>query len=163
MNVVNSVTPRVDETTIDLGLQLGVSAGLAVVMVVIHTLGLIGISRLLKLREQRLLEHDFDVRAIGLIGSFGLLLLLLHMFEIFVFALFYMQVSALNLEEALFYSASAYATLGRTADYFPPDWRLVGAIEALIGFILIGWSTAFMVTTMRKLSEQSEKPEMPEP
>jgi hypothetical protein len=64
-------------------------------------------------------------------------------------------VSHLDLEKALYYSASAYATLGRTADYFPVTWRLIGAIEALIGFILIGWSTAFMVTTMRKLSESA--------
>ena len=157
MNVVNSVTPAVDETTIDLGLQLTAIAGLSVVMVVVHTLGLIGISRLLGLKEQRLLEHDFDSRAVALIAGFGLLLILLHMAEIVVFALFYLTVSSLNFEEALFYSASAYATLGRTAEYFPPDWRLVGAIEALIGFILIGWSTAFMVTTMRKLAESAEK------
>jgi hypothetical protein len=39
-----------------------------------------------------------------------------------------------SLEAALNCSASAYATLGRTADYFPADWRLVGAFEALIGF-----------------------------
>lgn len=157
MNVVNSVAPNVDETTIDLGFQLAAIGGLSLVMVVMHTLGLVGISRLLGLKEERLLEHEFDYGAVGLIGSFGLLLILLHMAEIVVFALFYLLVSALNFEEALYYSASAYATLGRTADYFPPDWRLVGAIEALIGFILIGWSTAFMVTTMRKLAESAEK------
>ena len=157
MNVVNSVTPAVDETTVDLTLQLSAIAGLSLVMVVMHTLGLVGISRLLGLKEKRLLEHDFDYRAVGLIGSFGLLLILLHTAEILVFALFYLTVSALDFEESLYYSASAYATLGRTADYFPPEWRLVGAIEALIGFILIGWSTAFMVTTMRKLAESAEE------
>ena len=157
MNIVNSVAPQVDQTTVDLGLQLAVIASMSLVMVVIHTLGLIGISRLLGLREKRLLEHAFDHRAVGLIGSFGLLLIMLHLAEIFVFALLYLEVSTLDFEEALYYSASAYATLGRTADYFPSDWRLVGAFEALIGFILIGWSTAFMVTTMRKLAENAEK------
>ena len=72
------------------------------------------------------------------------------------FHVFFLLVSAMNLPEALFYSASAYATLGWTADYFPTSWRLIGAVEALIGFILIGWSTAFMVTTMRKLSESAK-------
>lgn len=157
MNIVNSVAPAVGDTTIDLGIQLAAIAGLSLVMVVMHTLGLIGISRLLGLQEKRLLEHAFDHRAVGLIGSFGLLLILLHMAEILVFALFYLAVSGLNFEEALYYSASAYATLGRTADYFPSDWRLMGAFEALIGFILIGWSTAFMVTTMRKLAESADK------
>ncbi len=104
-----------------------------------------------------MLKHDFDISAIALLASFGLLVLFLHMLEILVFALFYMYVSHLDLERALFYSASAYATLGRTADYFPTTWRLIGAVEALIGFILIGWSTAFMVTTMRKLAESANK------
>ena len=45
----------------------------------------------------------------------------------------------------------AYATLGRTADYFPPDWRLIGALEALIGFLLIGWSKAFIVSKANRL------------
>ena len=156
--MVDSVAPAVDEATIDLGLQLLAIGGLSLVMVVMHTLGLVGISRLLGLQEKRLLEHDFDSRAVALIGSFGLLLILLHMAEIVVFALFYLAVGGMRtFEEALFYSASAYATLGWTAEYFPPDWRLIGALEALIGFILIGWSTAFMVTTMRKLSESAEK------
>ena len=156
MNALNSVSPAIDETTITLGIQLAVTAGFAIVMVVMHTLGLVGISRLLKLKDDRLLKHDFDLSAVGLLASFGLLLLLLHMLEIAVFAIFYTLVSTMDLTEALFYSASAYATLGWTADYFPDSWRLIGAVEALIGFILIGWSTAFMVTTMRKLSETAK-------
>ena len=156
MNALNSVAPAIDDTTVAVGLQLAVTAGFALLMVVMHTLGLVGISRLLKLREDRLLKHDFDLSAIGLLASFGLLVLLLHMAEIAVFAVFFLLVSAMNLPEALFYSASAYATLGWTVDYFPTSWRLIGAVEALIGFILIGWSTAFMVTTMRKLSESAK-------
>jgi hypothetical protein len=75
------------------------------------------------------------------------------MIEITIFALFYMFIGAIDgLEEALSYSASTYATLGRTAEYFPQEWRLIGSIEALIGFLLIGWSTAFIVRNVDKLS-----------
>ena len=102
MNSVNAVTPDIDESTVELGMQLAVIAGMSLVMVVIHTLGLIGISRLLGLKEKRLLEHDFDYRAVGLIAGFGLLLILLHLMEILVFALFYLTVSGLNFEEALY-------------------------------------------------------------
>ena len=56
-----------------------------------------------------------------------------------------------TVEEALYYSASAYATLGRGAEFFPADWRLIGALEALIGFLLIGWSTAFIVSKVNRL------------
>lgn len=138
----------------DLGIQLAIAAALVLTMIVVHSMGLVGISRLLRLERERLLEHDFNVQAIALLGTFGLLLFSLHIAEICIFAGFYLSVGALDsLEEALYYSASAYATLGRTAEYFPDQWRLIGALEALIGFILIGWSTAFMVTTMRRLTD----------
>ena len=140
--------------TLDLGIQLAVAAGLVLVMTMTHSVGLVGISRLLRLEKDRLLEHDFNLRAIGLLGGFGLLVFSLHILEIFIFAGFYLSIGALQtLEEALFYSASAYATLGWTADFFPAEWRLIGSLESLIGFILIGWSTAFMVSTMRRLTE----------
>lgn len=141
-------------TTLDLGIQLAVGAGLVAVMTVTHSLGLVAISKALRLEKDRLLKHEFNAQAVGLLASFGLLLFALHIAEIFIFAIFYIVVDAVQtLEQALYYSASAYATLGWTADYFPPDWRLIGTLEALIGFILIGWSTAFMVSTMQNLTD----------
>jgi hypothetical protein len=144
----------IDEVTIALGAQLATSAALVLVMVIIHTVGLLSISRLLHLRGEELKEKTLNMRSIGLLGTMGLFLFALHMFEIFLFALFYLAVEGMQtLEEALFYSASAYATLGWTADYFPPEWRLIGAIEALVGFLMLGWSTAFMVGTMNRLRD----------
>jgi hypothetical protein len=141
-------------STIDLGLQFGSAAGLVLLMVIVHSAGLILISKALRLREDRLRSHKLNVGAFALLGAVGLLLFALHIAEIFIFAGFFLLVDAMQtLEEALFYSASAYATLGWTAEYFPPEWRLIGALEALIGFVLIGWSTAFMVSTMKQLSD----------
>ena len=56
-----------------------------------------------------------------------------------------------TLDEALYYSAAAYATLGRTGEFFPEAWRLIGAFEALIGFLMIGWSTAFITSKATRL------------
>jgi hypothetical protein len=85
-------------------------------------------------------------------GTYGLLLFALHFIEILVFAIFFRYVGALHsMEEALYYSASCYATLGAATANFAEEWRLVGALESLIGFVLIGWSTAFMVRTLRKI------------
>jgi hypothetical protein len=138
--------------TVELSLQLGVSAALVLAMSVLHSLGLVAISRLLPLGKGRLSERHFDARSSWLLGALGLLLFMLHIAEIWLFAGLYLAIGAMrSLEEALYYSAAAYATLGRTADYFPDEWRLLGAVEALIGFILISWSTAFMATTMNRL------------
>lgn len=138
--------------TVALSIQLAASAGLVVVMTLVHGLGLVLVSGALRLKDDRLEEHDFNSKAILLMLGMALSLFALHLFEIGIFAGFYLMVGAMQtLEEALYYSASAYATLGRSADYFPQDWRLIGAIEALIGFLLIGWSTAFIVSNTNKL------------
>ena len=136
----------------DLGLQLAVVAGFVLLMVLIHSAGLVGISRLLHLHDEKSIPNQFGLRAATLMGTYGLLLFALHFFEIFVFAAFYHWVGAMRtMEQALFYSASSYATLGAPGATFHEEWRLVGALEALIGFVLIGWSTAFMVRTLRKI------------
>jgi hypothetical protein len=141
-----------DAESVQLGLQLGVSALFVLGMTILHSMGLIGASRLLPLGEERLARQHFDLRGAMLLGVLGLTLFALHITEIWLFAGFYMLVGGMvSLEEALYFSASAYATLGRTADHFPQEWRLVGAVEALIGFVLISWSAAFMVTTMNAL------------
>jgi hypothetical protein len=138
--------------TVTLGKQLAAAGGMMLVMTVTHALGLTGISKLLNLRKEHLKEMSFSFKSIALMSGMGLLLLVLHALEIGVFAGFYLLIGAMQtLEEALYYSASAYATLGRTADYFPPDWRLMGALEALIGFLLISWSTAFIVSKANRL------------
>ena len=135
-----------------LGIQLAVIAGFVLLMVIVHSAGLVGISRILRLHDERNIPNKFGLRAAFLMGSYGLLLFLLHFLEIFVFAAFYRAVGAMrSMEQALYYSASCYATLGAAAAGFSEKWRLVGALEALIGFILIGWSTAFMVRTLRRI------------
>lgn len=141
-----------DGKTIELGVQLAVAGGLVLVMTIVHGLGLVMITKLLRLDEERLKEHRFNVRAVVLMGAVAFLLFVLHIAEIWFFAAFYMTVGIIgDLGEALNYSASAYATLGRTIENFPDDWQLIGALEALIGFVLISWSTAFLVSIVNKL------------
>jgi hypothetical protein len=135
-----------------LGTQLVAAALLVVLMTLVHGLGVVGITKLLKLEDHALKAHTLDIGAFGLLTSMGLCLFALHAIEIALFAVFYMAVGALDAaEEALFFSASAYTTLGQPEVNFPDEWRLVGAIEGLVGFLLIGWSTAVFVTDMNKL------------
>ena len=143
--------PDVD-AGISLGMQLSASALLLVLMIVIHAAGIIGATKLLRLEDRRLTSHRVDVKAFGLLISIALCLFALHCIEILVFAIFYIAVGALNgLEEALYFSASAYATLGHPDLDFPDDWRLLGAIEGLVGFVLIGWTTAVFIADMNKV------------
>jgi len=142
----------IDQSAVSLGLQLTVAAGLGVVMTVTHTLGLLSISRGLRLEDRSLHPHAIDLRMLLLIGSMGFLVAALHIFEIVVYASFYRWVGAMTtFEDALYHSATAYSTLGMADGSFPRQWRLVGAFEGLTGFVLIGWSTAYMVSIMNRI------------
>ena len=138
--------------TIEIALQLAASALLMLVTTFVHGLGLVAIHKVLGLSQEHLEERDFDFGAIALMAAIAMGMFVLHTLEIWIFAVFYMAVGAIgSLEEALYYSASAYATLGRTIEAFPDEWRLLGSIEALIGFLMIGWSTAFIVRKVNQL------------
>lgn len=135
-----------------LGTQIVVAYALVILMTLVHAIGVILITKLLKLEDESLRAHRLDIGAFGLLISMALGLFALHTLEIGLFALFYISVGAIqDLEQALYFSTSAYATLGHPDIDFPPQWRLVGAVEGLAGFLLIGWSTAVFVTDMNKL------------
>lgn len=135
-----------------LGAQIAAAYLLVIVMTLVHALGVVLITRMLRLEDSALRAHRLDMGAFALLISMALGLFALHTLEIGLFALFYLGVGAINdLEQALYFSTSAYATLGHPDISFPREWRLVGAVEGLAGFLLIGWSTAVFVTDMNKL------------
>jgi hypothetical protein len=125
--------------TIGLGTEIVAGLILLVLMVLIHGAGIVGATKLLRLEDRTLRAHRVNAKAFGLLTSIALCLFALHVLEIAVFAFFYLAVGALNtVESALYFSASAYSTLGHPDLNFPDEWRLVGAMEGLIGFLLIG-------------------------
>lgn len=135
--------------------QLVSAALLVVVMTMVHGAGVAGIAHWLGLDRERAKVRRLHPRTVAILSAVALLLFALHVFEITLFALFYLAVGAVsNLEEALFVSASAYTTLGQPEASFPLEWRLVGAFEGVTGFLLLGWSTAFFITDMNKLLRQ---------
>lgn len=135
-----------------LGTQIVAAYALVILMTLVHAIGVILVTKLLKLEDESLRAHRLDLGAFGLLISMALGLFALHTLEIGLFASFYIAVGAIpDLEQALYFSTSAYATLGHPDMAFPAQWRLVGAVEGLAGFLLIGWSTAVFVTDMNKL------------
>ena len=132
--------------------QILAAYALVILMTLVHAIGVVLVTKLLKLEDESLRAHRLDIGAFTLLISMALGLFALHTLEIGLFASFYLAVGAIHdLEEALYFSTSAYATLGHPDIDFPAQWRLVGAVEGLAGFLLIGWSTAVFVTDMTKL------------
>lgn len=88
-------------------------------------------------------------------------LLLLHLLQIGVWAAFFQHKEFFpDFETALYYSATSYSTVGY-GDVIPPDhWRIYGAIEAVTGILMFGWSTGVLFAIVNRL--QSKLIHMPD-
>ena len=152
----SAVAPEIG-AGISLGVQLIWGLLLLVLIISVHGVGIVGATKLLRLEDRKLRAHRVDVKAFGILVAIALVLFALHLVEVIFFALFYMVVGAINqFEPALFFSISAFTTLGTPQIGFPHDWRIVAALEGLVGFLLIGWSTAVFITDMSKLLREPE-------
>ena len=113
----------------------------------IHTAGLLLLARLTPAVARRFGFHNNDVgRTLVMTGSV-LGIFLLHTIEIWLWAWGYLQLAAVTrFSDALDLSTAMFSTLGYGGgiEIFP-DWRLLSALEGINGFILIGWSTAYLV------------------
>ncbi len=79
-------------------------------------------------------------------------IVLLHLIEISTWALFYVWKDAMpDLQSALYFSAVTYTTTGYGDLVLPQEWRLVGAIEALTGILMCGWSTGFFFVVVSRV------------
>ena len=76
-------------------------------------------------------------------------LLLLHLVEALVWALFFVLIGALpKLETAVYFSLTSYTTVGYGDVVLPERWRLLGPIEAAVGVLMLGWSTGILVAVI---------------
>ena len=80
--------------------------------------------------------------------------ILLHVAEIGAWAIAYFAGRAMpDLPSALYFSAVTYTTTGYGDLVLPQVWRLVGAIEALTGILMCGWSTGFFFAVVNRILE----------
>ena len=81
-------------------------------------------------------------------------IVLLHLAEIGIWALFYTWRGALpDLSSSVYFSAVTYTTTGYGDLVLPSEWRLVGAVEALTGILMCGWSTGFFLALVNRMVE----------
>jgi hypothetical protein len=83
----------------------------------------------------------------AVLGTFGA-----HIVQIWIWAIFYIAVGILpSWEEALYFSTSTFTTVGYGDIVLDENWRLVSSFQSANGFILFGWSTAFIFEVMSRL------------
>ena len=85
-------------------------------------------------------------------------LILVHIVEIAVWALFFWWQKCLpDLESSFYFSGVTYATLGYGDLLLPKEWRMFGPLEALTGTLMVGLSIAFFFAVLsRKILQRMD-------
>jgi hypothetical protein len=140
--------------------QLVVGAVMIAICVLIHGFGLFSLERLTRgayseVRRRRIKPLSLRGNLFTLAMVFTLIVL--HFTEIWLFAFLNDYVNALpNFPDALYFSTISYATIGYNDAEIARSWRMIAALEGLLGIILLGWSTAFFVRLLGRLEEGSD-------
>lgn len=142
-----------------LAANLFVSLILIVLTTALHFCALVFFSHRLR---QKYMRHQQKrggayAQALTIIGVV-LGLFLVHFAQILIYAVAYLWIGAVEgWEPALYFSASTFTTVGFGDLVLDSDWRLLSAIESANGFLLIGWSTAFLVTVTSRIIRLAEE------
>ena len=139
--------------------NLLVSLALVVITTSVHFAALVFLSQ--RLRRRYMLRTHLRggayAQGLTIIGVI-LGLFLVHTFQIWLYAIAYMAIGAIDgLEPALYFSTSTFTTVGFGDLVLDKEWRLLSAIESANGFLLIGWSTAFLVTVTSRIIRFAEE------
>ena len=95
--------------------------------------------------------HRFADTALIMFGV--LYVLFAHTVEVWLWAFVLMATGAVaGLEPAVYFSLVCFTTLGFGDITLPVEWRLLSALIGANGFLLFGWSTAYMFELMRRFS-----------
>jgi hypothetical protein len=135
--------------------NLSLSIVMTIIVVAVHLAGLLLLLRFLR----RNAHHAMRGGGVSQLMRQGALMLavvlgifLLHTIEIWCYAVAYLALGVfLDFPTALYFSATAFSTLGFGDVVIGPDWRLFGSVEGVTGLILIGWSSAFLLSVTSRL------------
>lgn len=126
---------------------------LIVSTVVIHVLCLGFINQRIVRTSDGVLQHlRRDTAFVVVMGVTTMLATVLHGTEAAMWAFAYRMLGALpDSRAAMLYSLSAITSYGHTPLELKSGWQLLGALEALNGWLLFGLTTAFLFSMIDKV------------
>jgi hypothetical protein len=143
--------------------HLLVAWALLALTVMIHAAGLTAVTRRILGKP---LSPDMGYWAMTyLLIRVSWMLIVLHVLEIAVWAVFYWRKDCLpDLESAFYFSGVTYATIGYGDLVLPKEWRMFGPIEGLTGILMCGLSVGVFFVIVSKIFDLGPTSEhKPEP
>ena len=121
--------------------------------VVVHSAGLITLADWLD-KAGEFASRRFLWRLWLLVRLAGAIILL-HMLQILLWALFYQWRDCMpDLTTAYYFSAVTYTTVGYGDLVLPVPWRNMAGVEALTGILMSGLSTGFFFVALNRMFER---------
>jgi voltage-gated potassium channel Kch len=132
--------------------QLLSALGLTCVTVLIHALGtwvaIVHLARVWSKRQGNRKSLATGIQIVRVVSF----LLLLHLVEAATWAVLYLLSGDLpDLETAIYFSITSYTTVGYGDVVLAAPWRLLGPIEAAVGILMFGWSTAIIIAAITRI------------
>ena len=131
-------------------LQLVLATAAVTTLTLMHLIGLGLLTRALQSHSRTFQRLRIMPLTLLLAATIGIIVI--HTVEIWSFAALYIALGALGqFEDALYFSTVTYASIGYGDVLLPHEWRIFGAIEGAAGIIMLGWSTAYLVSLLTQL------------
>jgi hypothetical protein len=120
--------------------------------VLIHVIGLGAVAQRAGRISGRIAARRYPTVAfIALVGTATLLATCLHWTEAAIWAVGYELLGSLpDFRSAMLFSLNAMTSYGHTSLNLDARWQLMGALEALNGWLLFGLTTAFLFAVIQK-------------
>ncbi len=134
-----------------MAVELALATFMVVTIVMIHLIGLGFLVRVLQAQRQSVRHHRMMPLMVLLTATLGIIAI--HSIEIWTYAGLYLALGAFaDFEQALYFSTVTYASIGYGDLLMGKPWRILAAIEGAVGVIMLGWSTAFLVSLLGQLN-----------
>ena len=90
-------------------------------------------------------------RKVAVVATLVIVLLGASLLEAWFWSLAYLSLGAIDsAEKALYFSIVTFTTLGYGDVVLDEAWRLLGALQAAVGIIVFGWSTALVFAAIQR-------------
>jgi voltage-gated potassium channel Kch len=117
------------------------------ITVLIHTIGLVLLSRWMSTVVDWFKLHRHTVGRSLAMTTVVLGLFFIHTIEVWLWAVVFFALDMFEeFATALYFSTVTFSTVGYGDVTATPEWRLFASFEAIDGFILIGWSIAYLIS-----------------
>src|SRR6266436_4405158 len=120
-----------------------------------------GLAALISFAKPSLARDDLrlgPIRSAMLMVRLMTAIIVLHVFEILLWAGFYRWLCFPLWESAFYFSAASYATVGYGDVVLPQMWRTLGPVESIIGVLMCGLSASFLFAIVTRLIDREARP-----